>query len=272
MHAARVAAIRRQAAKRTQLGLDRTGWRSCRGVRRDHQSASTRRYAVAVAYDRSNLHANEQIVVDEHPHWIMLIASLFWVFLGVLFGIFLLVRGWTGWLGTSTKWLAIAAIVVGLLYLCQRLIKWYSTNFVITTDRCIYREGIISKRGIEIPLERINTVFFHQHLFERLVRAGDLVIESAGHSGEQRFEDIRNPVMVQNLLYQTMEDNEPQVRPDPHRSGRFHLGIEAGRSPTAHQARHAARPGPPGSGRVRSAEGAVVGFTSVDDATAGPPI
>jgi uncharacterized membrane protein YdbT with pleckstrin-like domain len=179
-----------------------------RGVRRDHQSASTRRYDVAVAYDRSNLHANEQIVVDEHPHWIMLIASLFWVFLGVLFGIFLLVRGWTGWFGTSTKWLAIAAIVLGLLYLCQRLIKWYSTNFVITTDRCIYREGIISKRGIEIPLERINTVFFHQHLFERLVRAGDLVIESAGHSGEQRFEDIRNPVMVQNLLYQTMEDNE----------------------------------------------------------------
>ena len=77
-----------------------------RGVRRDHQSASTRRYDVAVAYDRSNLHANEQIVVDEHPHWIMLIASLFWVFLGVLFGIFLLVRGWTGWFGTSTKWLA----------------------------------------------------------------------------------------------------------------------------------------------------------------------
>lgn len=161
-----------------------------------------------MAYDRSNLHANEQIVVDEHPHWIMLVWSLIWVGVAIVFGIFLLVQGWTGWFGTGTKWVAIAAIVVSLLYLAQRLIKWYSTNFVITTDRCIYREGIVSKRGIEIPLERINTVFFHQHLFERLVRAGDLMIESAGHSGEQRFEDIRNPVMVQNLLYQTMEDNE----------------------------------------------------------------
>ncbi len=161
-----------------------------------------------MAYDRSNLHANEQIVVDEHPHWIMLVWSIVWVGVAIVVGIFLLVRKWTGWFGTATKWLAIAAIVFSLIYLCQRLIKWYSTNFVITTDRCIYREGIISKRGIEIPLERINTVFFHQHLFERLVRAGDLMIESAGHSGEQRFEDIRNPVMVQNLLYQTMEDNE----------------------------------------------------------------
>ena len=162
----------------------------------------------AVAYDRSNLHANEQIVVDEHPHWIMLMWSVVWVVLAIAFGIFLLVQGWTGWFGTGTKWVAILALVVSLLYLAQRLIKWYSTNFVITTDRCIYREGIISKRGIEIPLERINTVFFHQHLFERLVRAGDLMIESAGTGGEQRFEDIRNPVMVQNLLYQTMEDNE----------------------------------------------------------------
>ncbi len=49
----------------------------------------------AVAYDRSNLHANEQIVVDEHPHWIMLMWSVVWVVLAIAFGIFLLVQGWT---------------------------------------------------------------------------------------------------------------------------------------------------------------------------------
>ena len=167
-----------------------------------------RRYAGHVGYDRSNLHKNEEIVVDEHPHWIMLLWSVVWVVVACSFGIYLLVRNFGGWFGTGTKWLAVLLIVGSVLYLCQRLVTWYSTNFVITTDRCIYREGIISKRGIEIPLERINTVFFHQHLFERLVRAGDLMIESAGTGGEQRFEDIRNPVMVQNLLYQTMEDNE----------------------------------------------------------------
>ncbi len=166
------------------------------------------RYAGAVPYDRSNLHANERIVVDEHPHWIMMFWSVIWVVLSIVFGIFLIQRGFDGWFGTATTWLAVLLIVVAVLYMLQRLVKWYSTNFVITTDRCIYREGIISKQGIEIPLERINTVFFHQHLGERLVRAGDLMIESAGQGGVQRFEDIRNPVMVQNLLYQTMEDNE----------------------------------------------------------------
>ena len=99
-------------------------------------------------------------------------------------------------------------IVASLLYLLQRWIAWFSTNFVVTTDRCIYREGIITKEGVEIPLERINTVFFHQGLIERMVRAGDLTIESAGEMGVQRFEDVRDPVSVQNVLYQEMEDNE----------------------------------------------------------------
>ena len=41
-----------------------------------------------------------------------------------------------------------------------------------------------------------------------MLRAGDLTIESAGEMGVQRFEDVRDPVSVQNVLYQEMEDNE----------------------------------------------------------------
>ncbi len=96
-----------------------------------------------------------------------------------------------------------------MLYLAQRWITWYSTNFVVTTDRCIYRSGIVSKRGIEIPLERINTIFFepgvHRPHDRRRAR---LMIESAGEMGRQTFEDVRDPITVQNVLYQEMEDNE----------------------------------------------------------------
>lgn len=158
-------------------------------------------------YDRSNLHRNEEVILDTHPHWIMLIWSVVFVVLSTVFGIFLYQKAPDNAVGTGLEWIAIFVIVVTLAYMAHRFIKWYSTNFVLTTDRCIYRSGIISKRGIEIPLERINTIFFHQRLFERLVRAGDLTIESAGELGMQRFEDIRDPVAVQNLLYQTMEDN-----------------------------------------------------------------
>lgn len=163
-------------------------------------------------FDRGNLHANEDIVLDLHPHWIMLVKSVVSVLLTTALGLFLLVWSWNrtqdDFLETAALVLALLLLVASVLWFLQRLVAWYSTNFVVTTDRCIYREGIVSKRGIEIPLDRINTVFFNQGPIERLVRAGDLRIESAGEMGIQHFEDVRDPVRVQNVLYQEMEENE----------------------------------------------------------------
>jgi hypothetical protein len=86
--------------------------------------------------------------------------------------------------------------------------KWANINFVVTTDRVIYRSGILSKHGIEIPLERINTVFFHQSIFERVLGTGDLGIESAGEQGRETFSNIRRPSIVQNQIYREMDASE----------------------------------------------------------------
>jgi uncharacterized membrane protein YdbT with pleckstrin-like domain len=94
------------------------------------------------------------------------------------------------------------------VWFLQRYIRWVSTHFVLTSDRVIFRTGIIAKHGIEIPLERINTIFLHQRIFERMLGLGDLDIESASKDGAQRFEDIRNPSAVQNEIYKQMEANE----------------------------------------------------------------
>jgi uncharacterized membrane protein YdbT with pleckstrin-like domain len=80
-----------------------------------------------------------------------------------------------------------------------------TTNFVITSNRLIFRQGLIAKSGIEIPLERVNNVNFHQSVFERILGAGDLLIESGGEDGQQRFTDIRRPAQVQNLIHAQME-------------------------------------------------------------------
>ena len=88
-----------------------------------------------------------------------------------------------------------------------RYLKWLTTNFVITSNRLIFRQGIVAKSGIEIPLERVNNVNFHQTVFERVLGAGDLLIESGGEDGQQRFTDIRRPAQVQNLIHAQMESH-----------------------------------------------------------------
>ena len=47
-----------------------------------------------------------------------------------------------------------------------------------------------------------------QSIFERIVGAGDLVIESAGEMGRQRFSNVKHPVAVQNEIYRQIEANE----------------------------------------------------------------
>lgn len=163
-----------------------------------------------VAFDERNLHRNERVVLDLHPHWIVLAKGIALLVALTAFGAWLLV-GWEITNDTArvvVRGITAVAVLAALVYFLQAWVKWISTNFVLTTDRCIYREGVISKRGIEIPHDRVNTVFFEQGFLDRLIRAGTLKIESAGENGLQTFENVRDPVYVQQVLYQQIEDNE----------------------------------------------------------------
>lgn len=124
--------------------------------------------------------------------------------LAVILALVTLSVGWLSWAKIPVALFVFATLV----WFVQRYISWVSTHFVLTSDRVIFRTGIIAKHGIEIPLERINTILFHQRIFERMLGLGDLEIESASKDGAQRFDDIRNPSEVQNEIYQQMEANQ----------------------------------------------------------------
>jgi uncharacterized membrane protein YdbT with pleckstrin-like domain len=154
-----------------------------------------------VAYPTKLLNQNESIVLDLRPHWWFLVPRAALLALLLVAGIAAL--GWEDWAGAVVGVLVIAALIFFLL----RLAVWATTNFVVTTDRVIYRHGVLSKRGIEIPLDRINTVVFNQGFFERIIGAGDIEIESAADT-PSKFTDIRKPDIVQQEIYKQAEDNE----------------------------------------------------------------
>ena len=103
---------------------------------------------------------------------------------------------------------ALAAVTLAALcWFVVRYARWATTSFVVTSDRLIHRSGVLSKRGIEIPLENVQTVFSSQSLLERLLRCGDLVIESGGERGRQAFSDISRPSLVQDEIHRQIEAN-----------------------------------------------------------------
>jgi len=154
------------------------------------------------------LNDGEEVALDIHPHWWYFaksVAAL--VVTGALFLWVFVALGDGGWRDAVTLVLGVLALA-SLVWVGIRWLMWRTTHFVITSDRVIARSGVLAKRGIEIPLERVNNISFAQSIFERLIKAGDLLIESGGEDGQQRFTDIRRPDEVQNLIQSQMDENE----------------------------------------------------------------
>lgn len=159
-------------------------------------------------YPKKLLNPYETVAVDLHPHWWYFAEAAAALVGAIIAGAAVLVFLDEGTPRDVLGVAALVAIVLSALWLVVRYLKWVTTNFVITSDRLIFNEGIFAKRGIEIPLERVNNVNFSQGFFERIIGAGDLLIESGGEAGQQRFTDVRNPQLVKNKIHAEMEGNE----------------------------------------------------------------
>jgi hypothetical protein len=67
---------------------------------------------------------------------------------------------------------------------------------------------MVAKSGVEIPLERIMNVNFKQSIWERMIGAGDLLIESGGKDGQSRFSDVRKPELVAKEIHEQANQYE----------------------------------------------------------------
>jgi uncharacterized membrane protein YdbT with pleckstrin-like domain len=96
--------------------------------------------------------------------------------------------------------------LVGVVWSTLRpFLAWRSTHFVITDRRVMYRHGLFTRSGIDIPLARINSVEFRHGVLDRMVRSGTLVIESASQDPLE-FDDVPQVEQVHALLYHEVFD------------------------------------------------------------------
>src|SRR5580693_2435711 len=116
-----------------------------------------------MVFQKKLLNDGEDVILDLEPHWSTLAkpVAVLVVVLAATIVAFVLN--------------SLAGLIVGVVlvltaaWVGQRIIRRRNINFVLTTDRLVYRSGIVSKHGKEIPLERVNDIAFHQSVFERLI-------------------------------------------------------------------------------------------------------
>lgn len=94
----------------------------------------------------------------------------------------------------------LAVLAVALLWLAGRALRWVTTSLVLTTTRIVERSGVFGRRALEIRLERINELSYHQSLAARMARTGELMVETGGESGDIVFDHVPRPAAFQSLI------------------------------------------------------------------------
>jgi membrane protein YdbS with pleckstrin-like domain len=158
-----------------------------------------------MGYPEKSLNPGEQIAIDVRPHWKYLAGPIFAVAVVVVGSLVALVENVPHWAEIALAVL----LVLCLVWLLGRYIKWVTTSFVVTTERLIMRKGVLRRSVREILLDRLTDITYNQSLLDRIMGCGDILLESPGRDSPETFPDLPHPVRIQNEIYRLINQRRP---------------------------------------------------------------
>jgi len=168
-----------------------------------------------VAFPDESLAQGEEVKLHLHPHWIVMLAPLFWTVVavaGVVAGAIFLPTNSTGTVGLVV--IGALALVLFLWLAFAPFVVWRSTHFVFTNKQVMFRHGVFAREERGIPLNKVNDVKATQKLWERLIGCGTLTVESAGEHGQIVLTDIPRVEATQGTLYRLVEEEQNRLDQD----------------------------------------------------------
>ncbi|MQA02755.1 MAG: PH domain-containing protein [Streptosporangiales bacterium] len=144
----------------------------------------------------------EQIYHQLHPHWQVLVGPVFLFLVCVGAGGFLAAVLPETWMRAA---IAVICLLVVLLWVLRPFLRWYTTTYTLTDRRVLIREGIFTRSGRDIPLARVTDVAFRHTLWQRMLRTGTLILESAGEQGQAVLTNVPSVETVQRDIYTLLD-------------------------------------------------------------------
>lgn len=225
--------------------------------------------AIPLAYVREALGPNEKIVRIGRFHWFYDVVSWFYLAVCVALGIGLLVAvsyyivyvdtpkvqgafpgispdaayvklmdHYGGWIGLVRdvhiipKLVACLFVLFGIYLFVSRMVIKYTTEIAITTQRLIYKKGVIARAVGEMKLDRLEGINVWQSFFGRIFNYGRISVHGVG-VGHVVLPEMEEPMKfrkaldyARNKFDEAREERMEEIRDrvDERREGRIDRG------------------------------------------------
>jgi uncharacterized membrane protein YdbT with pleckstrin-like domain len=151
------------------------------------------------SYVAEVLQPDESVRYAGTLHWVIYLPGivLFAFGLAGLLGVLTMAHDAHGYRIYST--LVYVALGVGALHLLSAWLKQWTTEIAVTNRRVIYKTGLISRRTIEMNMDKVESVDVTQDIFGRILNYGTVLIRGTGASLEP-LSTIATPLALRNAI------------------------------------------------------------------------
>lgn len=94
----------------------------------------------------------------------------------------------------------VVGVVTLVTWVLVPYLRWRHSSYTFTNKRLITREGIITRKGRDIPLFRINDFTYERDLLDRLLGCGTIIVSDATEKAGVVLYDVPRIATVQRQL------------------------------------------------------------------------
>jgi uncharacterized membrane protein YdbT with pleckstrin-like domain len=166
-----------------------------------------------VALSRKLLNDGEHVVLSTRTHVKALLLPAV---------VLILVAGLGGYLSSLPNgdhagvWRLLTWVVAGMFivwFVVAPFLQWLLTTYTFTSRRLITRTGVLTRRGHDIPLNRISDISYEKSLVDRIFGCGTLVVSDASELGRVELRDIPHVEQAQLTVSDELYHRADRITP-----------------------------------------------------------
>ena len=155
-----------------------------------------------------HLNPGESIVFHTRTHPKKILLPVLVLIVAFVVAVFL--SSHTHGVARTVVWLA--ALVVVLAFTLWPVLNWLSATYTVTNRRLFTRAGVLTRRGHDIPLNRISDVSSERDVLDRMLGCGTLIISDASTQGRVSLPDVphveQRQLQLSDLLFTHAQGDE----------------------------------------------------------------